>query len=317
MRRHLLVCCLAVLSLGGGGRTALVRMPPGDGLPPRSPRRRSPASAVGLCDRTGQRSARLSRRFLVRGSLVLGGFLVAAPALAYTAPPVTSFAKPTGDGRHVLVMLHTGPGGRGTDLNARYARSGLYPADDPTTPRWVCNWTSARERGVFASDDGVYAVRVPDGDPGLRRWLLQSEALIPARAANWDEATAMFIYKNGRLERTLSLKDVFDTRRFTDRDCYQGPVVTIESFRDAAGRVTLATEAGGTTLTATVDFRTGVTNNRSGSVVPALDGVAFCPSTGEPPSGRSWWWPVLAGLTVVGAGTAVFVVLAALLARRP
>lgn len=258
----------------------------------------------------------------MRGVLVLCGVLLAVPAFGYTAPPVTSFAKPTADGKHTLVMLHTDAGGHETELNKKYARSGLYPTGDPTKPRWVCDWKAAREWGVFASDDGVYAVRVPDGDPGLRHWLLSSDPLIPPRAAGWDDAPALFIYMNGRLERTLALKDVFNTAGFTDRDCFLGPVVTIESFRNATGRVTIVTSANDRTLTAQVDFRTGEVSGRGGRTPEPPDGdVLKCGNTGPddetdaPASVWRWGRVILIGLAVVGVGTAAFVGLAVMLIR--
>lgn len=248
----------------------------------------------------------------MRVVLVLIAVVVTAPAFAYDAPPVQSFAKPTADGKHVLVMLHPFERGVGIGLNKKYARSGLYPVADPTTPVWTCDWSASDRSYVFASDDGIYAVRVPDSDPGLRRWLLSTERPIPPKPAGWEDAPALLVYRNGRPVRTLALRDVFDCSEFTDRDCFMGPVVRIEEFRDDAGRVTITAEADGRKQTATVSFRTGAVTERTGT--PRLD-VLECPVTGPGESGWGWGRAMLIGLIVVGAGTAAFVGLAVLLVQ--
>jgi hypothetical protein len=252
----------------------------------------------------------------MRGALVLVGVLWSSVAFGYDAVPVMSFAKPTADGKYVLVMLHPGDFARSQELKEKYSRSGLYPVDDPTKPVWLCDWKAEREWNVFVSDDGVYAVRVPDGEPGLRRWLLKQEKPVPPRAAGWEDAPAVFIYKDGKPFRTLALRDVFDSRPFTDRDCFMGPVVTIDTFRDADGRISVSSEADGRKQTVPVAFRTGEVVDRG------VVGAAGAPAGGEPaaagsatPEGRSWSRFILIGLVVVGVCSALFAGIAVLVVR--
>src|SRR5262245_15738463 len=122
----------------------------------------------------------------MRGVLILGGLLLAGPAFAYTSAPPHSFAKPTANGKYVLVMLHSLERPADKGLKERYGCSGLYPTDDPTKPAWHCEWRAVWERNVFASDDGIYAVRVLDSEPGLRAWLLQHDHLIDPKRPGWE-----------------------------------------------------------------------------------------------------------------------------------
>ena len=253
----------------------------------------------------------------MRRALVLAGLLVSAPALAYEAPPPHSFAQPTASGKRVLVMLHPLDGPKDKELKKKYSASGLYPADDPTKPVWTCDWLAEREGNAFASDDGVFAVRVPDLDPGLRHWVLSYQKSIPPKKAGWEDGPALFIYRNGKEFRTLALRDVFDASRFTDRDCFLGPVVSIDSFDDATGRVNVSTEAKGTKLAATVDFRTGeVLDQRTDSLPRDSTSGGGGGEGDETAGGRSWGRVILIGLVVVGACAAAFVGLAVLLVRH-
>jgi len=262
----------------------------------------------------------------MRSVLVLGGVLWTSLAFAYDPAPVMSFAKPTPGGKYVLVMLHSFEGATGKGLKEKYGRSGLYPAGDPTKPLWLCDWKADRDWNVFVSDDGVFAVRVPDGEPGLRRWLLQHDKPVPPRAAGWDNAPALFIYKDGKPLRTLTLRDVFDCKQFTDRDCFMGPVVTIDAVRDADGRVSISSEADGRKQTVTVAFRTGEGIERGGAGAPGGSGAAGSRTSGNggesatggdaTTEGRSWGRVILIGLLVVAVCTAVFAGLAVLVVRR-
>lgn len=257
----------------------------------------------------------------MRGVLIFGGVLLATPAFAYDAPPPHSFAKPTANGKYVLVMLqpHDLPGDKG--LKAKYGHSGLYPVGDSTKPMWTTEvWKADWDRNVFASDDGVFALRVQDLDPGLRRWLLGVDAnRIPPKKAGWEDEPALTIYQNGKPFRTLAIREVFDTSRLTDRDCYMGPIIVIDSFQDAEGRVTISTEASGKKRTTTVAFRTGeVVEKKSegGHLIniPFLNEDNATENAGE---GKPKWAVVfLIGLVVVGACTAAFVALAAVLVMR-
>jgi hypothetical protein len=242
----------------------------------------------------------------MRGVLVLGGVLLALPVSAYDAVPAQSFAKPVPGGKFVLVMLQPSDFPRDKELRKKYARSGLYPVGDPAKPVWTCDWVAQWERNVFASEDGVFAVRVPDLDPGLRSWVLSYKETIPAKTLGWEDDPALWIYQNGKPFRTLALRDVFDASRFTDRDCYLGPIIIIDSFDDASGRVTISTEAGGKKRTATVAFRTGEVVERGG-------GGFFDGAEGE--GGQSWGRVILIGLLVVGVCAAVFVGVAVFLMR--
>jgi hypothetical protein len=251
----------------------------------------------------------------MRGVVALALAVAFAPlAFGYSAPAPHSFAKPTAGGKFVLVMLQPQGGAGDKQLKEKYGRSGLYPSGESTKSTWVCDWRADWERSVFASDDGAFALRVPDGDPGLRRWVLSYEKSIPAKQAGWEDAPVLFVYKNGQQFRTLALKDVFDPSRFTNRDCFMGPIITIDSFDDATGHVVISTEAGGRKRTATVAFRTGevVERDSSGGVSLALfDGGDI---TG--PAGRRWGRFALLGGVVVGTLTAAFVVAAVLLIRN-
>jgi hypothetical protein len=255
----------------------------------------------------------------MRGVLVLSGVLIAAPAFAYEAVPVMSYAKPTANGKYVLVMLHPFEGAR-KELKEKYGRSGLYSADDPTKPIWTCDWAADREYKVFASNDGVFAVRTPDGDPGYRHWrLMDEERPIPPKPAGWENTPALHIYKAGKLFRTLAVKDLFDTSRFTDRDCFMGPTVAIESFDDSTGRVVVSTEVKEQKVTATVAFRSGEVSERGGrgGSPSAVIGGDDPPGTGgESASDRNWGRGLLIGLAVVGVCAAAFVGAAVLLLRR-
>src|SRR5262245_50740219 len=130
----------------------------------------------------------------MRGVLIFGGLLCTSTALAYDAAPAHSFAKPTANGKYVLVMLHRHGLQADVALKKKYASSGLYPANDPTKPVWICDWLAGWERNVFASDDGIFAVRVLDHDPGLRHWLLSNEdRKIPPKQPGWDGEAALII----------------------------------------------------------------------------------------------------------------------------
>jgi hypothetical protein len=247
----------------------------------------------------------------MRAVLVLGGLLLAAPAFGYTAAPPHSFAKPTPGGKFVLVMLHQWDGPPGKELSKKYGRSGLYPADDLTKPAWTCDWRADWEHNVFASDDGVFAVRVPNSEPGLRRWLLSNDRQVEPKKPGWEDAPALHISKNGQPFRTLALRQVFDCSRFTDRDCFMGPIVTIDSFLDPTGHVTISAQANGRKQTAMVAFRTG-------EVIEGRGEGAIVGGDGGSGSDGAWYWGrvILTGVAVVGVGTAAFIGLVVLLVRE-
>jgi hypothetical protein len=256
----------------------------------------------------------------MRAALALAWGLFAAPAFAYEAVPVTSFAKPTPGGKYVLVMLHPVGTEKAKALKEKYGRPGLYPAADPTRPVWNCDWRADWDHNVFASDDGVFAVRVPDGDPGGRHWRLMSGERVPPKPAGWEGAPALFIYQNGKTFRTVALKDAFDASRFSDQDCFLGPVVTLDSFQDAEGRVTISVEGERGKQTATVAFRTGevVEKGRAaGDIERTIGGGSWSiplPGGTDAPAGApNWLRMTLIGLAIVAAACAAATSVAVLL----
>ena len=253
--------------------------------------------------------------FIMRGLLILCGMFLAVPAFGYSSVPPHSFAKPTPGGKYVLVMLHSLERPAEKGLKEQYGRSGLYPVADPTKPAWTCDWRADWERNVFVSDDGVFAVRVPDGEPGLRSWLLQNDRLVDPRKPGWEDGPALIVYQNGQLFRTLALRDVFDTSRFTERDCFMGPIITIDSFDDAAGRVTISAQANGQKQTTIVAFRTGEVIERSGEGRSMFD-LPVLGGRSDSATGRNWARTILIGLGVIGVGTATFIGLAVLLREK-
>jgi hypothetical protein len=259
----------------------------------------------------------------MRGAFVLCGLLFcAASASGYSAAPPRSFVKPTANGKYVLVMLHPlrdeakkevrmiksleelkEP----KDIEQVFPQSGLYSTkldSVPLKPLWTCDWRVAWGRNMSVSDDGEFVVRVADRDPGLRRWVLSYQKELPEKNEGWDDAPAMHIYKSGNLIRTVTLREAFDTSRFSTRDCFMGPIVAIDSFDDATGRVVISTEVNESKRTATVAFR-------DGTVVPNEGGAAGDDGAG----GRNWWRTIGIGVVVVGALFAVFLGLAALILR--
>lgn len=259
----------------------------------------------------------------MRGILVLGGLLFsAACAFGYSAVPPRSFIKSSANGKFVLVMLHPlrdeakkelrmvksleelkEP----KDIEQVFPHSGLYSTkldSVPLKPLWTCDWRVAWGRNMMVSDDGKFVVRVADIDPGLRRWVLSYQKEIPEKKAGWDEAPALHIYKDGKPFRTVALREAFDTPSFSLRDCFMGPIVAIDSFDDAAGRVTISTEADERKRTATVNFRTGEVVSGGNSSAADAAGAG----------GRNWGRVALIGLVVVALGAAVFGVL---LFRKP
>ena len=247
----------------------------------------------------------------MRSLLALG--LLAAPAVAYEAAPPQSYAKPVGN-KYVLVMLQ--PEGRDfkDDLRRKYGRSGLYPADDPVKPLWTCDWHAEYERNVAVSADGEWAVRVPDVETGLRHWLLGIEKRpVPKPNEGWPAQPAVFVYRNGKLAHTLAVQDLFDTGRFSDRDLFMGPMLAIDSFDAATGRVVVSTaHEDGRRPAATVEARTGEVTDHTGGVVLDCGNVPGSGWGGLP----RWAGVVLTGTAVVGGGAAAVFGLAVVLIRR-
>jgi hypothetical protein len=247
----------------------------------------------------------------MRCLLVVSGLLLAGSAFAYKPLPVKErdFAKPTPDGKFLLVMLRT----RDTELAKKYPQPGLYPVDNPRNPVWTLDWSAEYETSVFASGDRSNAGHVVWGDPVKQRWLyaerpderfLVYPVHISPKTTALGKVTAFFLYRDGKLNQRLTFDDLFDSARFSDLDCHFGPALVISSMDDPAGLVVIETkhEDGGW-QTATVNFRTGeVVNRASSPVTPA----AQPDRPTLPPSNENWTW------LWVGLATGTLILVAAL-----
>jgi len=252
----------------------------------------------------------------MRSASVVAVVLLAVPAFAYDAPPLQSYSKPVADGKFVLVMLRPGKNDFKPDLRAKYGKSGLYPADDPTKPLWTCDWCADYHQNVVVTADGEWAVRVADTETGLRHWLLGIEGrAVPKPGDVWQDRPAVMIYRKGQLVHTLAVKDVFDPGRFTDRDLFMGPVMQIDAFEADTGRVWVSTPlADGTRQSAIVDTRNGaVSDKHNGGWFD--DGTPKCGNNGPSDGWDRWVWVGLIGTGVVGIGAAAVIGLTVLLVR--
>lgn len=250
---------------------------------------------------------------------------VGAVGFAYEAIPARSFTKPTGDGKHLFVMIvpkavRDIPN---DDLRAKYGKSGLYPKDDPTAPVWACEWYTQYESAVAVSNDAAFVVRVPD-----RKINWQQRAggsyRIPKRPPGVEGLAAVTVYQSGKPLRTFTLRELFDCSQFTDADCDGGPVCEIDSFRDAAGRVTIRTVSGGKPQTRTIHFRTGEilpvgtsdlppeVTDPAGKRPPPTEATDR-PAPAEPK--RQWAHVALIGVIVVVGCSTAFAALAVTLVR--
>lgn len=237
-------------------------------------------------------------------SALVGVLLLSVPAFAYKPPPERNwdFEKSSPDGKFVLVTLRT----RDTDLATKYARSGLYPADNPTKSVWTIDWPAKDKQSIFASGDALFAGRVLEerGMPGQRDYeLAQLNPRVPPPPDGLEKMSVLFIYRGGKLHHEVLLGDVFDPSRFTDRDCFLGPVVTLDSFDDAAGNVVIATaHADGGWQKATVNFRTGeVLQRTSKAGRPNKPSRSDLQITDRQTDHRVLLWVGLAAAVVLGA----------------
>ncbi len=268
------------------------------------------------------------RRAVGSGFLLALAFITfTSTAFGYEPPVARSYAKPTADGRHVLVMLvpksiRNVPD---DDLRKKYGKSGLYPADDPAHPVWTCDWYAQFEASVGVSNDGVYAVRVVERKRNWRQ-ITDPKYRVPPRPPGVDEWPAVVVHKNGEPARTFALRELFDCDRFTPADCDGGPECSITAFLDAGGRVTVRTTAGGAEQKRTLDFRTGevfpVGTGELAELREASDTEdrAKMRPRGERPLSaagpeRSVLRVMAIGVGVVAACTAAFLALAAVLVR--
>src|SRR5262249_55723790 len=154
-----------------------------------------------------------TRRLLRHPRRPLLLLLVGCPrALGYDAPPARSFAKPTADGRFVLVMLtpsydekHATPQEKA--LRRQYPTGGLYTKDDLPRRLWAVSWYGDN---VHPASDGVHVARVNDV-PGA--WLGGSRWDKLARIAEFE---ALAVYADGELVRRYTLGELIDVSRFSD-----------------------------------------------------------------------------------------------------
>jgi hypothetical protein len=247
-------------------------------------------------------------------SALVGVLLLPALAVAYSAAPPQSYVKPIPGGKFVLVMITPHESKEHPSVVARrYGKSGLYKADETKNPVWACDWCAEYQANVTVSVDGEWVVRVLDVERGLRHWLLgDDDRPQKPHQPGWEDRPVAWVYRKGQLVRTLAVKDLFDTSRFTGNDCFMGPVLTLDPM-DAAGQVRVATaHADNSRQSATIDARTGEVTDRQAGRLPFED----CGNNGPSNDWASWVWVAVIGMGVVGAGTGAVVALTAVLVRR-
>lgn len=240
--------------------------------------------------------------------------LACGSAFGYSPMPLSSYVKPTLNGKFVLVvLLPNDAGNTQNEARKQYTQSGLYKAEDPTHPVWTCDWHADHKQNVSISNDGVFAVRVADRDSGGKTWRKMSapDSKSPPKRAGLENETAVWVYKNGQVHRTFTVGELFDCGRLTDDDCDGGPVVNIDGVADADGRVTVKVHGEKGTQSADIQFRDGTVGDRDNG-----QGVEDCGNVPGLNLGRPGWvWVGLIGLTVVAAGGAAVVGLAFVLIR--
>ena len=255
-------------------------------------------------------------------------FFGCGPLLAFEPVPARSYTKATADGRHLLVMLvpRSIRGLPNDELRAKYGRSGLYPTNAPNHPRWTCDWYVQYESGVMPTNDGEFVVRVPDRKRNWRQ-VVDGKYRVPPRPPGVEKLAAVIVYRNGQLQRTVALDELFDCPKFTNADCDGGPECAIDRFSDTAHRVTIRTTANGEVMKRTIDFHTGeIFPVGSGEISDVAASNSFKLRPPTDPDGdadRSHSQPVrsrstriiLAGVVVVIAGTLAFLTLAFVLIR--
>ena len=94
--------------------------------------------------------------------LLLNIAWVPTSLLADSPAPPEPYLLESADGSLRFVMLPWYEYSLEVD-NQIYKQSGLYNADDATTPLWTIDWYSF---SVYLSDDGRYLVRPGGGSPG-------------------------------------------------------------------------------------------------------------------------------------------------------
>jgi hypothetical protein len=164
---------------------------------------------------------------------LLATAVLAAPASAYTEPPLGGYTKETPDKKFVFVVRPAlgDPNGPGSDPVARkYPRSGLYRNDGSLTPLWTL--PPCYPRDAYPASDGVHLVTVPQ-----IVWTIYDAA--PAYTE------VLEFYANGRLVRSVRMGELLDVGAFA-RDRGPGWHAWLQAARidDAAGTFTVETTAG-------------------------------------------------------------------------
>ena len=248
--------------------------------------------------------------------------------IAFEPVPARSYTKPTADGRHALVMLvpRSIRDVPNDELRARYGQPGFYRTDDPKRPVWICDWYVQYESGVVTTNDGEFVVRVPDRKRNWRQ-IVDGRYRVPPRPPGVEKWAAAVVYRNGQLQRTVALGELFDCSKFTASDCDGGPECGIDRFSEATKRVTIRTTAGGVVMKRTMNFQTGeiapvgADDLASDSDTPSAQLKRPAPTGSETSHDRPraerrrWVQVVLAGVVVVTAGTVAFLTLAFVLIR--
>lgn len=144
-------------------------------------------------------------------------------AIAGNSRTPDSFAKPTGDGQHMLVMLSTGPiaqdsgnecelpSGEKVNLRNTFPANGLYRIGS-TTPIWTVPWNDWHSM-LHISPDGRYVAYINRfGDGGYYPFVSR-----PGRKLTW----AVKFYDQGTEFRSHDVTDLVDypsLMRFTSSD---------------------------------------------------------------------------------------------------
>jgi hypothetical protein len=141
-------------------------------------------------------------------TVAFSGFLAANDKpIAYPVP--SEFPSRNGDYVFALIPPKSeDPNRREQSHHARlrqkYAESGLFRAGDEKTPLWTVDWFDYE---VMPSNDGVHLVRIHGENDQWRHY--KTDKRLPDEAvAEQLAAPAISIYKNGRLLRTYSVREI-------------------------------------------------------------------------------------------------------------
>ncbi len=132
---------------------------------------------------------------------------------------------------------------------------------------------------------------------------------IGPRSTGLGDDTALFVYRDGKLERRLTFDALFDSGRFSDFDCHFGPALVISSMDDQAGLVVVETvhEDGGWQK-ARVNFRTGEVVQRTSQPGEPNQPSRIELPAGDPPTNHHvLLWVSVAAAVVLGVAVAVLI----------